>query len=234
GGFLPKHLYTLSGPTNGGKTSLACNFADALRKQGRRVLYIALEPDINVVSILASVRLNKRFSELTEDELTYDEGLIDVLLQEDVKGVSQLVPIIKNTGHNYSLIVIDHIGYFVSSENNTAQNQANILKLLAMLAKQLQTAVLVIAHPRKDVGKYMTVDDIAGSAAFKQDSTEVLLLHRFKEKEDDELDPTYKLEAMISVPKTKTGNRKATCKIWFQEHKAKILGSEHVYQESFV
>src|SRR5690606_19620348 len=142
GGFLPKHLYTLSGPTNGGKTSLACNFADALRKQGRRVLYIALEPDINVVSILASVRLNKRFSELTEDELTYDEGLIDVLLQEDVKGVSQLVPIIKNTGHNYSLIVIDHIGYFVSSENNTAQNQANILKLLAMLAKQLQTAVL--------------------------------------------------------------------------------------------
>src|SRR5690606_12418260 len=62
GGFLPKHLYTLSGPTSGRQTSLACNFAYAFRTQGRRVLYRAWGPDINVVSILASVRLNKGFS----------------------------------------------------------------------------------------------------------------------------------------------------------------------------
>src|SRR5690606_19504894 len=43
-GFIPGHLYTVTGNTNVGKTSLACNFAVSVAGQGKSVLYLLLNP----------------------------------------------------------------------------------------------------------------------------------------------------------------------------------------------
>lgn len=223
GGFLPRHLYTLTAQTNAGKTMLACNFADAVRKQGKKVLYIALEPDINISATLAGVRTNKTYSELTDRDILHEDGQIDILLQEDIKSLSHLVEIIKQAGEYYSLIIVDHISYFVTGDN-TNQAQSNALKTLASLSKTQNTAILLIAHIKKGVkNDFITMDDISGSGAFKQDSTEVLILVRQVEDENS-ITPTYKPEGFIYVPKTKVYSKHKSCEILFQDNKAKILG----------
>ncbi len=220
-GFLPRHLYLLTAQTNAGKTTLACNFANAVRKQGKKVLYVALEPDIKIVSILASVRTGKSYKDLTDNMLEHDDGLIDVLLQEDVNSLDHLVSIVRNAASSYSLIIIDHISYFIKGDNtNQAQSQA--MKTLAQVTKVFRTSVLLIAHLRKEVKEdYISMDDIAGSASFKQDATDVLILLR--KKVSELMGAGYTNEAYIYVPKTKVSTSFNHCEIIFQENKAKIL-----------
>lgn len=220
-GFLPKHLYTLTGETNSGKTLVACNFADAVAKQGFKVLYVALEPDINIINTLTSVRLNKPYRDLTENDLKFDMGMIDILLQEDVQDLQHLIHIVSTTGHQYKFILIDHISYFITGDN-TNQAQGKALKQLALLAKTHNTAVLLIAHLRKGIQGYITMDDISGSAAFKQDSTEVLIIQRKRENPDDELSPFSEI-GKIYVPKTKVYSNKRFADIKFQDGNAKLI-----------
>src|SRR5690606_3087277 len=107
--------------------------------------------------------------------------------------IDQLVEII-DALERYDLIIIDHIGYFVTDLRSNIQEQSNIIKKLAGLSKAKKCAIMMIAHLRKrDKGtkKKRTImsDDIAGSAAFKQDSTEVLIVTRdFKDEEGDSME----------------------------------------------
>jgi len=190
GGFTPGNLYTMTGETNAGKTSLACNFAVNVAKQGKKVLYIALESGTGIVQILASIIKNKPYKEVTKQILSnFEIPNIDLFIDDDIKSVEELEKIIRETTVHYDLIVVDHIGYFVHDKANYLQDQANILKQLRALTKQKNTAIMLIAHLRKRVtGKKEdirpTADDIAGSAAFKQDSTDVFIIIREKDEFD--------------------------------------------------
>lgn len=203
-GFLPGHVYTMTGNTNVGKTSLACNFVERVRKQGKKSLYFALEPDVNVVEYLASCRTTKQFDFLTDDDLLYDDDLVRYFTKSDVPDLQSLVNIIDTVADEYSLVVIDHIGYFVTSQQNYIQEQSNVIKAFAQMAKQKRIAFLIITHINKGAtrgkARNLTMDDISGSAAFKQDSTEVLLINR-RENEDGTLSP----RGTFHVAKTKSG-----------------------------
>lgn len=230
-GFLPGHLYTLTGVENVGKTSLACNFAIRVARQpGRRVLYIALEPENTVVRYLASVHANKRFDELEQGDYLFEGLDIDVLGKKDVANATELVEIIQSY-ERYDLVIIDHIGYFITSEGNYLQQQSNTIKALAGLTKEKRCAILQIAHLRKrpqgQKKTYVpTSDDIAGSGAFKQDSTEVMIVTRsyLTEREDEvELFEFGKLY----VTKTKAGPNGAF-EIHFSERNANITTAEEL------
>lgn len=233
-GFIPGHIYTLTGNTNVGKTALACNIANALAKQEKRTLYISLEPGIVLTDYLASVRHVKPFSELTDEDLVTTDPYIHVLVQQDVKSSQDLIRVLKNmSAIRYDLVVIDHIGYFVNSEHNYVQNQANVIKELAFLAKEQKTAVMMIAHLRKPGAKsksdYVpTQDDISGSAAFKQDSTDVLIAYR-KTRNDDEFSVQFVNEGALMVTKTKSGPN-GVIRLFFQEGSAKIWSPEEAKQ----
>lgn len=223
-GFIPGHLYTMTGDENVGKTSLACNFAVNVAKQKKRVLYFALEPENTVVDYIASVRFNKEFDDLGPEEISYDDGYIHIYGKNEVRTIDQLVEII-DALERYDLIIIDHIGYFVTDLRSNIQEQSNIIKKLAGLSKAKKCAIMMIAHLRKrDKGtkKKRTImsDDIAGSAAFKQDSTEVLIVTRdFKDEEGDSME--YADTGILTVAKTKCGpNGKVL--VTFQDRKAKI------------
>jgi len=207
-GFVPGHLYTLTGDENVGKTSLACNFAVQVAKQGRKVLYFALEPENTVVDYIASVRFNKEFGDLGPGEISYDDGNIHIYGKKDVANIEQLVEIIEALP-KYDLILIDHVGYFVTDLRGNLQEQANIIKKLAGLTKSKKCAIMMIAHLRKrdkNTKKKRTImsDDIAGSAAFKQDSTEVLIVTRDYEDNESET-MTYANTGTLHVAKTKCG-----------------------------
>lgn len=228
-GFIPGHVYTTTGVENIGKTSLACNFAVRIAKQEKRVLYFALEPENTVIEYLASVYHDKCFPDLTEEDLSLDIP-IEVYGKDAVPTLEKLVEIINNFDR-YDLVIIDHIGYFINSQNNWLQQQSNCVKILAGLAKKKQCAILLIAHLRKrsktEKRNYIpTSDDISGSGAFKQDSTEVMILTRdLKSDAEDEF--TYANYGRLYVAKTKSGPN-GSIEVYFSDRKANIVSSEEI------
>lgn len=232
-GWVPCHLYTLSGDTNVGKTTIACNFAERIRNQGKKVLYFALEPENTVVDYLASAREKKHFKELTSDDIRFEDENIQIYGNDEVSNLQDLLNIVRTSAVRYDLIIIDHIGYFIKDKANHIQEQANTLKELKRVAKQMKTAVLVIAHLKKPITTkkhYIpTMDDISGSAAFKQDSTEVLLVcrdHLTKDPKDTRLSP----QGILIVAKTKVGPN-GYMDIFFSDKHARIMTMEEVENE---
>jgi len=226
-GFLPGHVYTMTGDTNVGKTQIACNFAFRVAIQGRRVLYFALEPDNTIIDYLASVWSGKPFISLVKEDLEPPVE-IDVYTKDQVGSLDEMVQIVQDSDR-YDLIVIDHFGYFTTSEKvNKVVQESNAMKVLAQLAKQQRTAILSVVHLRKPASetkkaKIPSMNDISGSAAFKQDSTEVLLIYREK-REGDQFGLEFTEDAYILVAKTKSG-RSGAVPIKFTEGSAVILDS---------
>lgn len=192
-GFVPKHTYTLTGDTNVGKTSVACFFAVKVAKQGKKVLYMALEPDTGIVEYLASIIKDKPFEELNP-QTDYDFGdlPIKIYTKQHIRKLEQLIEVLK-AEERYDLIIIDHIGYFVSNTANPNQEQANVMKRLTEISTTRQTAVLAIVHLNKNAkkGKIPSMNDMSGSKAFSQDSTDVWILHK-------ELDSSDKTKTMYT------------------------------------
>jgi replicative DNA helicase len=228
-GFIPGHVYTMTGETNVGKTQIACNFAYRVALQNRRVLYFALEPDVTVIDYLSSVWSQKQFKDLTPED--YEPKVeIDVYTKDMVRGLNEMVQIVQDS-ERYDLIVIDHFGYFtVAQGTNKTTTESNAMKVLAQLAKRNKTAILSIVHPRKPAGGakngFMTMNDISGSAAFKQDSTEVLLIVR-EIKEGDQFKLEYEDTGHILVAKTKSG-RPGAVPIYFKPYTALIQAVSEV------
>lgn len=224
-------LYLLSDCTVTHNTSCACNFAVRVAKQGKKVLYFALEPENMVVDYIASARLDKRFDELTDDDINQDDGNIHIFGKEEVSKINDLVHIIEQLDR-YDLIIVDHIGYFTSGENNLIQEQSNVIKRLAGLAKSKKTAIMMIAHLRKPPpgtkrNYTPTSNDISGSAAFKQDSTDVIIINRFLENNADG-SMVYGTDGMINVTKTKSGPN-GVVPIYFSNNKASILSADEIF-----
>lgn len=205
-GFVPKHTYTMTGTTNVGKTSVACVFAVNVAKQGKKVLYLALEPDTGVVEYIASIVNDKPFDELNpETDYNFGDLPIDVYTKKQVKTPQRLLELLEKA-ERYDLVIIDHIGYFVTNTANFVQEQSNIMKVLTEIATTRLTSMLVIAHMRKPPqGKKMkmpTIDDISGSGAFKQDSTDVWIIYK-KPKEGDETGTMFTNKGFLIVAKSK-------------------------------
>ena len=165
---------------------------------------MALEPDTGVVEYIASIMADKRFDEL-DPAKDYDFGHlpIDIFTKDQIRTAEELLSALK-TCDRYDLVIIDHVGYFVTDTNNTTQSQSNMMKRLSEIATTRQTAVLAIAHLNKTLkaGKIPSMNNISGSGAFKQDSTDVWILF----KELDPMDKTktkYKNTGSLIVAKSK-------------------------------
>jgi len=207
-GFVPKHTYLLTGDTNVGKTSMACCLAVNVAKQGKKVLYLALEPDTSVVEYIASIVNDKEFNQLDpETDYNFGDLPIEIYTKKMVRTPEKLLDYI-NQSERYDLIIIDHIGYFVTDKTNTYQEQSNIMKILPEIADAKKSSILVIAHLRKPIkgkiGQIPTIDDVSGSASFKQDATDVWIVHK-NPVEDDFTHTTYQNSGYLIVAKSKSG-----------------------------
>lgn len=235
-GFVPGHNIVMTGETNTGKTQVACNFAFLVAQQGKRVLYFALEPGNNLIEYLASIWSNKPFTQLTDQDLIPLVD-IDTYTKDDVPDLQAMIQIVEDSDR-YDLIIIDHFGYFTTNDNKT-QQESNAMKEMAALAKRKQTCILSIVHPNKAASqgkkRLLTMNDISGSAAFKQDATEVLLIIR--EKDDaDQFGLTYGDYGHILVAKTKAGRAGAVA-VRFIPNTGKIVQkssmiNQHIYDAS--
>jgi archaellum biogenesis ATPase FlaH len=204
-GFVPGHLYTVTGHTNVGKTSIASNFACRVASQGKKVLYFSLEPDDNIVEYLVSVKLKKPFSQITDEDIKNNLPNIDIYTKEQVSEINQLVLVIRSLPR-YDLIIIDHLGYFTRGEKiSVNQEQSNVVKQLVSLAKEKQCAIMQIVHVNKATENTPTMKNISGSAAIYQDSTDVLIVVRSVDESSTDLVKKYLDSGYILVEKSKSG-----------------------------
>jgi KaiC/GvpD/RAD55 family RecA-like ATPase len=230
-GFIPGHLYLLSGETNAGKTSVACNFAFAVASQGKRVLYLALEPDNTIIDFLASIATKKYFDDIEEKDYAAIPQGIDIYKKDRVDTQDKMIKFIEDLDR-YDLIIIDHFGYFITSEYNSNQEQSNKVKQLVGLAKRKKSAVLFIQHMNKSVsaGKKKAVgkERIMGSSALYQDATEVLMVTR-DHVENDQFQLSYKDTGNILIMKTKSGTS-GTVKIAYHSGGATIVQGKEEFR----
>lgn len=223
-GFIPGHLYTLSGLTNAGKSTICLNFVARASMQDKKCLYFALEPENTIVDYLASIRLNKKFKDLTEADITYDDPNIQMFGKDGVRKIDDLVTAVRSLPR-YDLIVIDHIGYFTSDGSNTVQKQSDVLLKLAGLAKERQSAIIIIQHLNKSKQNTDNPEDnIKGSSSFKQDSTDVLIITRDTEEAEFGA-PTLLNTGTIMIRKSKSERPQGTIRINFVPGTALILDS---------
>lgn len=223
-GFIPGHVYVVTGETNVGKTKLGVNFAIQVAFQMKRVLYVALEPENMILEYIASVFHDKRFNELTDDDINLEGLRIDVVGKKEIDSLTKLINFLEIT-ESYDLIVIDHVGYFINSQQNQIQEQGNAMKKIVKLAQDKHSAIMVVAHlrkkpvsARKDYAP--TADDISGSGAFSRDATEVFIVTR-TELESEEGIQLLASDGLLHVVKSKRGNN-AKIPIKFMEGKAVI------------
>lgn len=228
-GLVPGRLAVLCGDTNVGKTAFACNLAHRVTLQNKSVLYFALEPDHALIDYLVSIQKAANFDDITDDEIqNYNNPHLKIYSADQVRTLDELVSTV-NTLERFDLICVDHFGYFTrsSTENFTAK-QSEALQRLALLAQEKMTHVMLIAHLNKtfDVSpkKWIpTMNQISGSAAFKQDADDVLLLARRPEKgEYNTLQ--YTDEGVVVVAKTKSPKGRNIAPIIFDPHSAMIWG----------
>lgn len=223
-GFIPGHNYVLSGLTNAGKSTMCLNFVYRASMQGKKCLYFSLEPENTIVDYLASIRTGKRFKDLTSEDILVDDPNIHVFGKDNVRQVSDLVAAIRSLPR-YDFIVIDHIGYFTSDGSNTTQKESDVMKQLAGLAKERQCAIMSIQHFNKaKSNKENPENNITGSAAFKNDATDVLIVTR--DTQENELGiPEVLNTGMIMVRKSKSERPQGIVRISFVTGTAVILDS---------
>lgn len=229
-GFIPKRLYAVTGKTNAGKTTFACNLAYRVAMQDKKVLYLALEPDTLILDILATIATNKTYTDLVETDYSFIPKNIYVTGSE-IKTFEQLKATL-NESQSYDLIIIDHIGYFIHNvgEQNLVQQQSQLIQSLARLAKEIGNSILLIAHLNKEGSKKdnPSIYDIAGTASFAQDSQEVLIFNRGIDAFDKFKQSN---EALLIVGKTKSG-KNGSVKLKFKEGSGLITSEIGEYIQS--
>lgn len=223
-GFIPGRLYTLSGDTNIGKTSLSANFAVAVAKQDRRVLYLALEPGNTIIDYLACITANKRFEDIVEEDYHKVSELGIMYYKNDtINSPEGMIKALREQ-ERYDLVIIDHIGYFTMSEKSPTARESNVVKQMVQIAKEKRCAIVQIRHLKKpdSIKKRLpNINDITGSAAFKQDATEVIIAFR-ESDETDKYGLSFKNTGQILVYKTKSG-KNGRCPITFMDSTSKII-----------
>ena len=210
-GWIPGHLYVLTGETNAGKTACACNFAYRANRQKKKVTYFALEPDAGVIEYFAGIHHHKRWDQISDEDLKIDLPDLNIFTKETHPKLADLLTTIEKM-ERQDLIIVDHIGYFTNNaedRRSKTDQESEAIKRIVGAAKSKKTAIMIIAHPRKPIGANkknnpLTMNEISGSASYKQDATDVIILHRVK----DETDPLKMLnspEGILYLPKVKTG-----------------------------
>ncbi len=227
-GLIPGHLYCLAAETNAGKTAFCLNITHNLLQNNRKVLYLALEPGETILDYLASIRTDKIFKALTDEDISEEYPNLEILGKKEISDIKTLQATLEKE-NRYDVIFIDHAGYFVRNTQGAAlQEQSNLFKTLATIAEQSNTAIVAICHLRKPSGKSQrTMFDISGSAAIYQDSDEVLLLTRSRIDEED-FNSAFSNVGKLLILKSKSGTgANGSIVLYFSSQKA-IIKAENI------
>jgi hypothetical protein len=209
--LLPTDLVLIGAPSGLGKTDLALNIAATNAQQGKRVHYFALEAEPLELERRTKFALLSRCAYEAQhparSKLNYADWLLgrveDVCAEFDAKvdgimtaGLSTLWTFYRGNDfamrdlrqqvldvHEASdLIIVDHLHYIDSEDDNEQRALGDTVKALRDLALNVGKPVILIAHLRKrETGSKRlvpTLDDFHGSSNIAKICTQAIVLER--------------------------------------------------------
>ena len=82
--------------------------------------------------------------------------------------------------HGVQMVLVDHLGFLVTSGDDERAQIENVVRQMAVVAYSLKVQIVLIAHPRtlSSQAERVTMNDLKGASAIKQDASEVLVVVR--------------------------------------------------------
>lgn len=195
GGLRESEMTVLTGDTGSGKSTFALNIFYNLIKQGESILIASTEMDTEqVISSLFSMHIGKNFKDFSADEyakciMWFSEKKIYFVDVHGRLSVNQIEDYICYAKRKYdiSFVLLDHLHFFIRyrSENPVVDIENFVFDIVGV-AKKTKCNIWLIAHPSKlDNRKgLVSMNDIKGSSAIKQDAHNVLTIRRDREAEE--------------------------------------------------
>lgn len=224
-GFQRGHLIVLGARPSVGKTALACNIVVNAAREGHSVMFVSLEQSSlqlaeRLLSMESRVDSNVlRGGTINEDErgmlmeATHRLSQMKVIIDDEPgRTVNQIVARARymKRRHALTLIVIDYLQIVEPHDRrvNREQQVATISRRLAILARQLEIPVLLLAQLNRDTekspDKKPKLYNLRESGALEQDANIVLLLHR--SVVDDGSGKNPPTQATLIVAKNRDGD----------------------------
>ena len=210
-GILPNDLVLLGAPSGIGKTELATNIACANAESGKRVHYFALEAEEREIErrkkygILVRLlyqaghpqRERMNFTDWYLGELEdicgdFDReadlivlqklGKLETYYRRQIFTANRLRQTILEIHKVSDLIVVDHLHYIDSDDENENRALGETVKVIRDVSLRIGVPILLVAHLRKRDPRakqlIATLDDFHGSSNITKIATQVIAIER--------------------------------------------------------
>ena len=243
GGFHYGGVVILTGKRGDGKSTMASQFiADALGQGHNCMIYSGEMPNVFVKNWLDRQLIGKAVltnSEIDRCNAWYRGRLFvydDSDLTEDDDETEALVEIMEEAilQKNCELLLIDNLMTAMeeSAPTNEAlyRKQSEFVGKMAKMARRLNVIILLIAHPRKTFGNYVSNDDVSGSADITNKASVVMTYSRVI-IDKEEPDPT---ERRLEVIKNRLTGKLGDVHVYYSDESKRIVGPDRKFNRCYI
>jgi twinkle protein len=195
GGFRETEITILTGDTGSGKSTFALNIFFSLVRQGEKILIASTEMATEqVMAMLFTMYIGKNFKEFTDAD--YQKCVLwfadKPIYFVDIHGrlsIDQIDDYIVYGKRKYDIqyILLDHLHFFIRhTSDNPVTDIENFVFDVVAIGKKTGVNIWLIAHPSKlnNTSGIVTMNDIKGSSAIKQDAHNVITVWRDRDAEE--------------------------------------------------
>jgi archaellum biogenesis ATPase FlaH/5S rRNA maturation endonuclease (ribonuclease M5) len=188
GGLRPG-LMVVSGDTGHGKTTFATWLLWMQARQQVPVMITSFEQrPVGTVQKLLRMEIGGDFTEHTPEQRASSLGSLGGLPIHMLDHYGHLSPDDLMQSIKYAhrrlgveVVLIDHLGFMLDAKSDNKVSQIeSIIRNLAVMGYSLGITVILVCHPRGTPPGHVriTVNDLKGSSAIKQDASEVVIVVR--------------------------------------------------------
>lgn len=196
GGLRETELIVVTGDTGSGKSMFTKNIFFSLLSQGEKVMIASTEENIEaVVTALFTMYRGKNFKNFSDEDyqaciLWFADKPIYFIDIHGRLSIDQIEEYVEYATRKYDVkyILLDHLHFFIRHiSDNPVQDIENFVFSLVALARKTSVNMWLVAHVAKlDNSKgIVSMNDIKGSSAIKQDAHAVITIRRDSKAEED-------------------------------------------------
>lgn len=233
GGFVLGQLVLLSGKKGNGKSTMASQFIVEALAQKQRVLVYSGELQHYIVKGWIDGQLwgktSLRNSEIDICNTFYGDKLF--LFDTGIKNESppDVLDIIEDglITNDFKFVLIDNLmtAKRVRGDENLYQAQSDFVFRLARMAKQYNTVIMLVAHPRKSNNVFDN-DDVSGSADITNLADVVMSYDRDKDRELEDL-------RVMRITKNRLTGKLGSVDLWYSEASRRISDDSRVFNKNY-
>lgn len=195
GGMREGEITTISGETSSGKTTFAMNIIFQLLKQGQSCIILSNEMSNKaLLSKLFAMYRGRAFYSLNREDIVEcmrffgykNLFFVEVTKDFNIEKISEYL-IYADNRFDVRFALLDHLHFFLPpGADKQVYEVEQFMRGITDIIKRTKMNILLIAHPHKlkNESGYVSMNDLKGSSAIKQDSSNIIMLWRNRKKEE--------------------------------------------------